>query len=155
MVARIHLVLRPFVKRPMHKDKVEELKQVLKTKKEAEAAQKASDETAAHSEEVNHLRKIQQELEQKIATLEENLKQTQAQAKESEDKFIRLCAEFDNFRKRTAREKEEQIRFSHEQVIKEILPVVDDLDRALSHASSSAEIPILIEGVQLVKKHLM
>src|SRR5262249_61317328 len=87
--------------------------------------------------------------------LEENLKQTQAQAKESEDKFIRLCAEFDNFRKRTAREKEEQIRFSHEQVIKEILPVVDDLDRALSHASSSAEIPILIEGVQLVKKHLM
>jgi molecular chaperone GrpE len=139
----------------MHKDKVEELKQVLKTKKEAESAQKTADETAALFEEVNHLRKVQQELEQKIAVLEENLKQAQTQAKENEQKFIRLYAEFDNFRKRTNREKDEQIRFSHEQVIKDILPVLDDLDRALSHASSSAEIPILIEGVQLVKKHLM
>ena len=145
----------------MHKDKLEELKQALKTKKEAEMAQRSGEdfklpaqELQSLYDEVDHLRKAKLEWEAKLAEGEEEKLKSLEKARESEEKFIRLYAEFDNYRKRAAREKEELARFSHEQVIKDLLPVMDDLERALSHAAVSEEIPALIEGVNLVKKHM-
>jgi len=139
----------------MNKDKLEELKQALKTKKEVEMAKQTLEEGKINVlEELERLRKVNQELEAKVSELEENLKSSQEKANENNDKYVRLYAEFDNFRKRLNREKEEHARYAHEQVVKDLLPVMDDLDRALTHAQSSSEVPALIQGVEMVKKHM-
>lgn len=144
----------------MHKDKLEELKQALKTKKELEHAHKAGEdfklpaqELQSLYEEVDQLKKIQHELELKLQEAEEAKLKSKEKAKESEEKFVRLYAELENFRKRSAKEKEDLNRFAHEQVIKDLLPVLDDLERALSHASD-ADASGLIEGVEMVRKHM-
>ncbi len=128
----------------MHKDKVEELKQVLKGKKDLE--------TAGQQVPVEQVPPV---LAEDTQELEEKLKKAQTQAQENNEKYLRLYAEFENYRKRVSREKEEYTRFAHEQVVKDLLPVLDDLERALTHAQSAAEVPALIEGVEMVKKHLI
>ncbi|MFO1520251.1 MAG: nucleotide exchange factor GrpE [bacterium] len=140
----------------VHKDKLEELKQALKHKKDAEMTKQSLSEESKGSikEELTLLQKMKQELEAKVASLEGALAQAQAQAKDNNDKFIRQMAEFDNYRKRAQREKEEYTRYAHEEAVKDMLPVMDDLERALTHAQSAAEIPALIEGVEMVKKQL-
>lgn len=66
--------------------------------------------------------------------------------------YARLAAEFDNFRKRTLREKEMMIRVGNEQLILALIPTLDDLDRALKAAETSDNLEKLREGVQLVYK---
>lgn len=79
-----------------------------------------------------------------------------AQAKEREelqDRYLRLAAEFDNYRKRVVRERAELIRTAHEGLLLEFLPVLDNLERALAAARSSAGSSraneALIEGVEI------
>ena len=56
---------------------------------------------------------------------------------EMQDKYLRLSAEFDNYRKRTLKEKMDISKYGGEEVLKDILPVIDDFDRALKHMESS------------------
>lgn len=70
---------------------------------------------------------------------------------EVQDKYIRLSAEFDNFRKRTLKEKMELMKSGGESVLSAILPVVDDFERALSFSVNSEDIGALREGMQLIK----
>ncbi len=65
------------------------------------------------------------------------------------DKYLRLSAEFDNYRKRTIREKAELIRSAGEKVIMTILPVLDDMERAIATLAESDD-PASLEGVQLI-----
>lgn len=76
--------------------------------------------------------------------------QKQFQEKEDEynalkDKYIRQAAEFDNFRKRTIKEKEELRQNGHQKTVESILPIIDDFERALNNISEEAK-----EGVQLI-----
>lgn len=66
------------------------------------------------------------------------------------DKHLRLYSEFDNFRKRTAKERIEMIQTAGGDVIKSLLPVLDDLDRAVKSNETAADIASVKEGVQLV-----
>jgi molecular chaperone GrpE len=68
------------------------------------------------------------------------------------DKYLRLLAEFENFKKRTFKEKEELYKTASSKVITAILPVLDDIDRALSSVSESKETKPLIEGFDLISK---
>src|SRR5664280_3715481 len=69
---------------------------------------------------------------------------------EMQDKYIRLSAEFDNYRKRTLREKMELSKYAAEDVLLKILPVLDDFERALMHSESSADYPSLKNGIDLI-----
>jgi len=73
---------------------------------------------------------------------------------ESKDRFLRLYAEFENFRKRTSKEKIDLIQNAGEGVLKELLPVVDDFERAQKSMETSEDIVALKEGVQLVYNKL-
>ena len=73
---------------------------------------------------------------------------------ELNDKYLRLYAEFDNFRKRTARERVEYLKYAGEEVFKEILPVVDDFERGLKAAESATDVAAVSEGVKLVYNKL-
>jgi molecular chaperone GrpE len=69
---------------------------------------------------------------------------------EINDKYLRLSAEFDNYRKRTLKERAELLRTAGEQVLVEILPVVDNFERALSSMENAADVAALKEGVNLI-----
>jgi molecular chaperone GrpE len=73
---------------------------------------------------------------------------------ELNDKYLRLYAEFDNFRKRTARERVEYLKYAGEEVFKEILPVVDDFERGLKAAENATDVAAVSEGVKLVYNKL-
>ncbi|MEG1554974.1 MAG: nucleotide exchange factor GrpE [Rikenellaceae bacterium] len=76
------------------------------------------------------------------------------QVAEWQDKYMRLSAEFDNYRKRTLREKMSLIESASEDVIKSILPVIDDMQRAEEANSKSEDITAIKEGVSLIYKKL-
>lgn len=74
----------------------------------------------------------------------------QKQLEESKDKYLRLSAEFDNYRKRTQREKMDLIRFGSEDVLKSILPLVDDFERAIKSTQDTTDITAVKHGLTLI-----
>jgi molecular chaperone GrpE len=86
-------------------------------------------------------------------SLEERLAAAEAKAEEHLNDLKRVAADFDNFRKRAARERGETITFANERLVKELLPVLDDLERALQAAEQHEEAK-LEEGVRLVQRQL-
>lgn len=82
--------------------------------------------------------------------------QEQEQVEEAagdDDRLLRLAADFENYKKRAAREREEYVTLANERLLKELLPVVDDLERALTAAEQHEEAQ-LEEGVRLVHRSL-
>lgn len=80
--------------------------------------------------------------------------QPNAEADEWKDKYLRLSAEFDNYRKRTLKEKMELIESGGEDVIKSILAVMDDFDRALQAMQSASDVASVREGVELISQKM-
>lgn len=76
----------------------------------------------------------------------------ETELQDTKDKHLRLAAEFENFKKRTTRERSESIKFSNERILKDFLSIVDNLDRALQHAKEGSEGESLVQGVELVHK---
>ena len=70
-----------------------------------------------------------------------------------DDRLLRLAADFENYKKRAARERQEYVAFANERILKELLPILDDLERALSAAEHHEEAQ-LDEGVRLVHRSL-
>ena len=88
------------------------------------------------------------------AELQERLAGVEAERDEHLDHLKRLAAEFDNYRKRTARDQESLVARAHERLVAELLPVLDDLERALEAAAEHEEAK-LEEGVRLVHRELV
>jgi molecular chaperone GrpE len=91
--------------------------------------------------------------EEQEQSLEERLAEAEAKAEEHLNDLKRLAAEFDNYRKRAARDQESLVARAHERLVKELLPVLDDLERALEAAEQHEEAK-LEEGVRLVHRSL-
>ena len=114
------------------------------TKKKS-STKKVEKEQAQNQEQVN----VQvQEMEAKIAQLEETV------AKDKDD-YIRLMAEFDNYRRRTAQEKLEIVSMASTETIKGLLPVLDDCERAIKVLQESNDIAAAKEGTELIYNKLM
>lgn len=84
-----------------------------------------------------------------VAT-EDELEKLQAQLAEQKDKYIRLMAEFDNFKRRNAKERVELIQTAGKDVITSLLDVLDDCDRAEKVMQTSEDVAVIKEGIQLV-----
>ena len=82
--------------------------------------------------------------------LTKELEAAQATIEEQKDKYLRLSAEFDNYRKRTMKEKAELIKNGGEKAISAILPILDDLERALENMQKSDNIKAIHEGIDLI-----
>ncbi len=70
------------------------------------------------------------------------------------DKYLRLAAEFDNYKRLAQKDQRDQIRFGNEHLLKELLPVVDNLERAITSSREGAGSDVLIQGVDLTLKQL-
>ncbi len=97
---------------------------------------------------------VQEEAPTAELTVEEQLANMLAEAQqmvnEERDKYLRLSAEFDNYRKRTLKEKAELIKNGAEKTLTAILPVLDDFERALKNMETSEETKAMKEGVELI-----
>jgi molecular chaperone GrpE len=84
----------------------------------------------------------------------EKIQSLQEEADKNYDLYVRSQAEMENFKKRNAKEKEDVVRYANETLIKEILPVMDNLEKAISHAQQDNAVDALREGVELTLKGL-
>ena len=82
--------------------------------------------------------------------LDENNVDLQKELQEAQDKYLRLAAEFDNYRKRTLREKTELIHSAGESLLKDILPVIDDFERGIEQSSKAEDMDAVIAGMSLI-----
>ena len=92
-----------------------------------------------------------------IEALCAELEETRAKLAETDDRFLRLQAEFENFRKRGVREREEALRYGHQNLVKDLLATVDNLERAIDHAAGGDEEGLegVVQGVELVHRELL
>ena len=97
-----------------------------------------------------------EERDVELQALREEYESTLGELEKLRDQHLRLQAEFENFRRRGLKEKQETQLFGHQNLVKELLPAVDNLDRAVEHAeqSSSEELQHLLQGVELVRREL-
>lgn len=87
--------------------------------------------------------------------LAQELEKANQQIEEQKDKYLRLSAEFDNYRKRTMKEKAELILNGGEKSISSILPIVDDFERALKNMETATDVAAVREGVELIYNKFM
>jgi len=90
----------------------------------------------------------------KEKALEEQIKELEIQVAESKDKHLRLFAEFDNFKKRTIKEKLEFMRTASQDTLRSLLPVLDDFDRYKKSAEDEKSVEHFSDGVMLVYNKL-
>ena len=122
---------------------------------EEELKSEATQEEAAESEEIRE-EEVQEEAplteEEKLAN---ELEEANKAIEDQKDKYLRLSAEFDNYRKRTMKEKAELILNGGEKTISTILPVVDDFERALKNMETATDVAAVKEGVELIYNKFM
>ena len=87
-----------------------------------------------------------------LEKLRQDLAAKELEAKNNYDLFLRQSADLENFKKRVAREKEEAFKYGNEALVKDLLPMLDNLERALEHAELGGDGKPLLEGVELVLK---
>jgi len=102
-----------------------------------------SQETASVTEEAGLISELQQTLSAKTE-----------EATALNDKYLRLAAEFDNYKRLIQRDQRDQVRFGNEPLLKELLPVVDNLERAIKSSREGGNNDVLIQGVELTLKQL-
>ncbi|MBN1144495.1 MAG: nucleotide exchange factor GrpE [Bacteroidales bacterium] len=108
--------------------------------KETETGQEAGSQEAQKSPE-------EEQDNQKVL---EEIKAIEEKSKELHDKYLRLSAEFDNYRKRTLKEKADMIKTASEDLLRKLIPFVDDVERGLSMVNNSQDINALKEGMNLI-----
>lgn len=92
--------------------------------------------------------------EGRIQQLEEQLAAKEKECRENWDRFLRERADLENFRKRSSREKEELLNYCTKSLIEEILPVVDNLERALTHVGEEVDSAV-VEGIRMTHSMLL
>ena len=122
---------------------------------EEEVLKSQETETATENTEMNEEVQSEKETEQtEELTAEEKLTKELEEAKQAvedqKDKYLRLSAEFDNYRKRTLKEKAELIKNGGAKAIEAVLPILDDLERALQNMQKADDVQAMYEGIELI-----
>ena len=87
-------------------------------------------------------------------SLEEQLAAKEKEARENWDRFLRERADLENYRKRVGREKEELLNYGNKSLLEEILPIIDNLERALAHSSENEQ-GAIVEGIRMTHAMLL
>lgn len=123
-----------------------EIKEGEMPSQEVEEAGEAKEESAPSEDIIREIENLKSELEKKGK-----------EAKDNYDKYLRAYAEFENYKKRIVKDQSEFLKFANERLIKELLPAIDNLERAVEHAKGNSQkeeeaIKGLIAGVELILK---
>jgi molecular chaperone GrpE len=99
--------------------------------------------------------KVEVKADQDSEALRKELEEKEKEAKDNLDRFLRVAADLENYKKRAAREKEDYLKFANEDLIKAILPVIDNLERAVNHSEKAVDLQSLVAGVKLTIQQLL
>ena len=97
-------------------------------------------------------RKKEEKKSKKIKEWESLLKEKEEEAEKNYDQMLRAMAELENNKKRAAKEKSDLLKYGNEQLVREIIPVLDNLERATEHAKSPENYSELLEGIRMTIK---
>jgi molecular chaperone GrpE len=131
----------------MTKEKIQPQEEEVTKNEEAMVDETAQTEENASGENTQEEAQAELSAEEQLANM---LTEAQQMIEEQKDKYLRLSAEFDNYRKRTLKEKAELIKNGGEKTLTAILPVLDDFERALKNMEASEETKAMKEGVELI-----
>ena len=131
----------------MTKEKIQPQEEEVTKNEEAMVDETAQTEENVSGENTQEEAQAELSAEEQLATM---LAEAQQMVEEQKDKYLRLSAEFDNYRKRTLKEKAELIKNGGEKTLTAILPVLDDFERALKNMEASEETKAMKEGVELI-----
>ena len=123
-----------------------------------EEAENQQQEAETQTEETNSAENAGEENETEISEEEKTakeLEETKQALEDYKDKYLRLSAEFDNYRKRTMKEKAELIKNGGEKAISAILPILDDLERALQNMQKAEDVKAMYEGIDLIHQKFL
>ena len=131
----------------MTKEKIQPQEEEVTKNEEAMVDETAQTEGNVSGENTQEEAQAELSAEEQLANM---LAEAQQMVEEQKDKYLRLSAEFDNYRKRTLKEKAELIKNGGEKTLTAILPVLDDFERALKNMEASEETKAMKEGVDLI-----
>ena len=136
----------------LNKDELEDLKDLAKNEAMKDEVNISEDETENTAEEIVE-KKVKPKKKAKLSKAEQ-ITELQYQLAEINDKYLRLFSEFDNFRKRTNKDKLELIKTASKNVIEGLLPVLDDFDRGLKAFKEQGVDDEVVHGVELIQSKL-
>lgn len=110
-----------------------------------------TEESASEEKSSSKDKKKAKKAEAEVARLEKEIADRDAKLAEQNDQYLRVCAEYDNFRKRTAKEREGVYADAYIDALTQILPILDNLDRAAAYSTEDPENP-LAKGLELTRK---
>lgn len=90
--------------------------------------------------------------EESVASVREALEKKEAECRELQDKYLRTVAEMDNFRKRMNREMNDSVKFANEKILGDLLTVLDNMERAITHSREKKDFDSLLDGLELTMK---
>ncbi|HBG86829.1 MAG TPA: nucleotide exchange factor GrpE [Marinilabiliaceae bacterium] len=128
------------------KEKVKDEEPELKQNAEQQGTEQENTELGAD----NIMSDEEAQSQERETSEEDRVAELEKQLAEANDKHLRLIAEYDNYRKRTLKEKMELTKLAGEEIFMGILPVVDDFERALQHFNSADNVEALKVGVELI-----
>ena len=131
----------------MTKEKIQPQEEEVTKNEEAMVDETTQTEENVSGENTQEEDQAELSAEEQLANM---LAEAQQMVEEQKDKYLRLSAEFDNYRKRTLKEKAELIKNGGEKTLTAILPVLDDFERALKNMEASEETKAMKEGVELI-----
>ena len=124
------------------------------SKKEPRSAGTQEKNSPEKDTKITQLQKELKAREEQIEHLKNDYQNQKGKNQEISDKYLRLQAEFENFRKRMEREKADFLKYSMENFFKELLPVIDNFELALESAKKASDLEGFSEGVKLIHKQL-
>ena len=105
--------------------------------------------------EEKHPKKKKEDKDKEIEELKKKLEEKEKDAKEHYDRLLRMAADLENYKKRAVKEREDWTKFANEDLMKAILPFIDNLERAINHAEKVTDTGVMIEGVRLTLQQIL
>jgi molecular chaperone GrpE len=122
----------------------------MEPQEEKDREERAGEENNSHEE-----HKKKKKKDELIEELKRSLEEKEEASKALQEKMLYLQAEFENFKRLKNKEKQDILKFGNETLIKELLPVLDNLDRALDHASNTGDFKSIHEGVKIIANEFL
>ena len=135
------------------KDNIKEAKQEAEAMEATRETEQANETQKPETEETctNTAEGVEEEeASNETSGEKDELTAAQGEIAQLKDKYLRSVAEFDNYRKRTLKEKAELILNGSEKAVQAILPIIDDMERAIANAEKTDDVNVLREGMQLI-----
>jgi molecular chaperone GrpE len=136
----------------------EELEAALREAAESVEARASGRGAGLHGDPSSADKMLLEALSEELQALKREFDQLGKDRDEVQDRHLRLQAEFDNFRRRGLKERQEAHNFGHQNVVKDLLPTVDNLDRAIAHSSEGSggeDLQALLQGIELVRREFL